>query len=112
MAMDGFSHFCQHRHIFIFPKPQFDKWGNFTGLVNFNLFGEYHPPASFSLYPAHFCYGRGVTIAAPIAMWHLIKTVFRNHRANWHRFKQNIITTFWFVLWIKWHDFPQTSVVI
>ena len=77
-------HFAQHGNVFIFPKAQFDKGCDLRGVMHLALFGKNNPPAAFGFGRAHFRSSRGVTIAPPITMGHLIKAVLGRYRANIH----------------------------
>ena len=79
------------------PQVEFDKRRNFATVVHFNLLGKHHSPAPLGLDTSHGCDRRWITIAATVAMGHLIKAIFRGYGPDLNRLKQNVIA------WISGH---------
>ncbi|MPL80185.1 hypothetical protein SDC9_26081 [bioreactor metagenome] len=84
-------HPVQRRNIGIVPQPQLDEGGDFRGVVHLGLLGEDHTPAALGLDPAHRCGGRGVAIAAAIAMRNLIEAVLRGQGPDLRGLEQDVI---------------------
>ena len=92
MAFHRLRHAPQGRNVGIVPKPQLDEGRDFGSMVHLGLLGEDDTPAAFRLHPPHRRDGRGVAIAAAIAMRHLIETVLRCQRADPDLLEQNIMS--------------------
>ena len=90
VAFHGVGHAGKGGNIAVVPQALFDERGDFRRRVNFGLFSEDDTPATLGLCPPHFHHGRRVTVAAPVAVRHLIKPVFCYLRPDPDRFKQDV----------------------
>ena len=53
MFVDLVGHLAQHRDVAVIPKPPFDHWREFGGMVDLDLFGADHAPTALGLDGAH-----------------------------------------------------------
>ena len=78
-------------NVLVLPQVLFDEGGDLGGGVDFGLFGEDHAPAALGLGAAHLDHGRGVAVAAAVAMRHLVEAVLRGLGADLHRLEQDVV---------------------
>ena len=92
MGVDCIGNPRQHRHVLLIPIAQLDERGDVARRMDFHLLGAHHAPAAFGLYRPHGGQRRGVAVAHPVAVRHLVEAVLGPDRPDLNWLKENVVS--------------------
>ena len=92
VPVNGVGHKTQTFHIIAIPQAGLGIWRIVRGGMDHTFFSIDNRPTALCLHFTHFGVALRQVEAHAVAVRHLIKTVLRRDRADFHGFKQDVVT--------------------